>query len=106
MIAETDYPDSSIHSDKTEILDKFFRGAIDGALKNLNSDLIKEVPGHVGKYPSRSIEIDYKKGLAVIKMELILCKSKLISIQTITETKKFSNPSVDKFFDSFELKTN
>jgi len=106
MIAETDYPDSSIHSDKTEMLDKFFRGAIDGALKNLNSDLIKEVPGHVGKYPSRSIEIDYKKGLAVIKMELILCKSKLISIQTITATKKFSNPSVDKFFASFELKTN
>ena len=106
MIAETDYPDSSIHSDKTEILDKYFREAIAGAVKNVNGELIKEVPGHVGKYPSRLIEIDYKKGLAVIKLAFVVCKNKVISIQTITETKKYSNPAIDKFFASFVLKTN
>jgi hypothetical protein len=72
MIAETDYPDSSIHSDKTEILDKYFREAIEGAVKNVNGELIKEVPGHVGKYPSRLIEIDYKKGTCCYKISVYL----------------------------------
>lgn len=106
IVMETDYPETLVHSDKTEILDKFFRDAIDGMVKKLNYKLIKETEGQIGKYPSRTIEIDYKDGLAIMKMKLILFKNKGIIIQTVTETKKYSNSSSDKFFDSFELKTN
>jgi len=104
MIMDTDYPDTIVHSDKTEIIDKFFRDAIDGVVKDLTYKLMTETQGQVGKYPSRTIEIDYKDGLAIMKMKLILYKNKFIIIQTITETKKYSNPSIDKFFDSFVLK--
>lgn len=106
MIMESQYPDSTIHSDKTEIIEKFFRSAIDGAAKNSNCILMNESSGSVGKYPTRTIEMDFRNGLAIIKMEMILFRSKLIIIQTITETKKYSNSSIDGFFNSFVLKAN
>lgn len=103
QIIESKYPDSTIHSDKTEMLANFFRESIDGAVKNVNGKLLKETSGKVDKYPSRIIEIDYGNGLAIIKMQMILKESKMIIIQTITETKMYPNLSSTNFFESFKL---
>ncbi|MBL7735206.1 MAG: hypothetical protein JNL51_07090 [Chitinophagaceae bacterium] len=104
MIMETEYPDSTIHSDKKEILDEFFSASINGAVKNVNGKLIKETRGLTGIYPNRTIEVDYQNGLAVIRMRLILRKSRMIMIQTITNTQNYPNSSATSFVDSFGLK--
>lgn len=103
-LIESDYPDSLINSAKTEVHDIFFRGAIDGAVKNVNGILLNEVSEIVGKYPSRAIEVDYGKGQAIIKMKLVLRENKLIIVQTITETAKYPNASITEFFGSFVVK--
>jgi len=104
LLMETDYPEMEVHSDKTDILEKFFRGSVDGAVVNVKGKLIKETVGKVSQYPSRTIEIDYGNGIAIIKMKMILKESKMIIIQTITETKKYPNKAIDAFFDSFLIK--
>ncbi len=106
MIIESKYPDSSIHSDKLELLDNFFRKAIDGTVRDINAILINETKEQIGKYPARTIEINFSQRHAIIKMKLILVKSKFFIIQTITDSDKYPNPMVNQFFDSFILKIN
>ncbi len=104
MIMETDYPDSTIHSDKEAILEDFFRASIDGAVKNVNGKLLRESEDKVAGYPARTIEVDYQNGVAVIKMTMVLKENKMIIIQTITSTKNYPNNSSLHFFDSFKLR--
>jgi hypothetical protein len=104
MIIESRYPDSTIHSDSTRTLDIVFRGAIDGALNNGAGKLITETPGNIGKYPARTIEVDFQNGRAVLKMVMVLRESKMIILQTFTETAKYPNASLDDFFQSFKIK--
>lgn len=104
MIFETNYLDSIINSAKVDLSDLFFRGAIDGAVKNVHGKLISETSGKGSKYPSRNIEIDYGNGLAIIKSQIILRENKLIMLQTITDTNHYPNQSIKQFFNSLELK--
>lgn len=104
MVMESDYPDSLVQSSNAEVLDKFYRAAIDGAVKNTNGTLLKETKIQIGSYPARTIEIDFNKGMAIIKMTMILKENKFIMIQTITDPKKYPNASSDNFFTSFTLK--
>ena len=104
MVIDSRYPDSSIHSDKKEMLDKFFRGAIDGAVKSSNGKIISEKTGNVGKFPSREIEVDYGNGEAIIKIQMILKGSRMILVQTIANKTLYPNISSDHFYNSFKLK--
>lgn len=104
IVLETKYPDSTIHSDKKEMLDDFFEASINGSIKNVNGKLIKETKGFTDKYPNRTVEIDYQNGLAIIKMTMILRQSKVIIIQTITKTQNYPNSLMNNFLDSFRMK--
>lgn len=104
MTIETRYPDSAMHSDSTDKHEIFFRGAIDGTLRNGIGKLISEVSDSIGKYPSRTVEIDFQNGMAVVRMRMVLRESKMIILQTITSPEKYPNTSMDDFFGSFRLK--
>ncbi|MCC7029456.1 MAG: hypothetical protein IT257_04055 [Chitinophagaceae bacterium] len=100
----TIYPDSVISSNKKETVPKFFRGAIDGAVKNVNGKLLSEKEITIGKYPGREIKVDFNEGQAVISMRCYLVKNVMYILQVITLTPKAGNASIAKFFDSFALK--
>lgn len=104
MLAETTYPDTAINSDKKNLIDKFFRGSIDGAVNNVHGKLLTETIIQLNDYPGRKVRIDFKDGLAVITMCSYLVKNKLYITETMTETKNDFNKSIDKFLNSFSLK--
>ncbi|WP_339812315.1 hypothetical protein [uncultured Imperialibacter sp.] len=103
MTNVTEYPDSLINSDRTDILDKFFRGAIDGAVNNVKGKLLTEEVKNLADYPGREITVDYGQGMAIIRMRLFLINNRAYMLQTITETGKSNNESIHRFMDSFEL---
>jgi hypothetical protein len=103
MTSETSYPDSSIDSDNTKLLGNIFANAIAGAVKNVSGKLLSEKVIALGKYPGREVRIDFQNGLAVIKMRMYLVKHTTFMIETITDTEKQNNKSIDKFMDSFQL---
>jgi len=103
MVNYTEYPDTLINSEKTDVLSDFFRNSIDGAVRNVHGKLLSEKEIKIGEYPGREINIDFKDGMAVIRMRLYLVKNKMYMLQTITETKKDFNKSITRFMDSFEL---
>lgn len=103
-LSEVEYPDSVINSDKKDLIDKFFRGSIDGVVNNVHGKLLSEFIIQFDGYPGREIDIDCKNGLAIIKMRFYLVKNKMYMMQTLTDTKKDFNKSIMKFMDSFRLK--
>lgn len=103
MVNYTEYPDTLISSEKTEILDDFFRNSIDGAVKNVRGELLSEKIIQIGKYPGRDIKIDFRDGMAFIRMKIYLVNNKMYLLQTITQNKRDFNKSITKFMDSFEL---
>ena len=104
VVMESQYPDSTINSNKPETVDIVFKGSIDGVIVNTTKKLISERKGFLGIYPTRTIEIDYQNRLAIIKMTMILRGSKMIIIQTITKPENYPNLSSGTFFNSFTLK--
>jgi len=103
-IIETEYPDSLINSNKKELLDKFFRNSIDGAVQNVNGKLLTETKIQLDGFPGREFRIDFKDGLAVITMRAYLAGHIMYFLQTITPTKKDHNKSIGRFMDSFAFK--
>lgn len=103
MTNETSYPDSAINSDNMKIVDAFFTNAIAGSVKNVSGKLLSEKAISLGKYPGREVRIDYLNGVAIIKMRIYLVRNTTFMIQTITETKKQDNESINKFMNSFQL---
>ncbi|MFY7653033.1 MAG: hypothetical protein ACOVQE_10030 [Chitinophagaceae bacterium] len=104
MIMESDYPDSLINSNKKENLAGFFRGAINGAVRNSNGKLLKETEVMYNNFPGRTIEIDYGNGMAIIKLTMVLRYNKAIMVQTIAETEHSPNKMADAFLNSFIVK--
>lgn len=103
MTNVTEYPDSLVNSEKTELLDGFFRGAIDGAVANVNGKLLTEEIRNLSEFPGREITVDYAEGIAIIRMRLFLVHNWTYMIQTITLADKKDNKSILRFMDSFEL---
>jgi hypothetical protein len=103
MVNCTEYPDSTVNSEKIENIDVFYRGAIDGAVKNVHGKLLSEMKIELDKHEGREIKVDFKDGLAVIRMRMFLVKNRVYMIQTITETSKDFNKSTTRFMDSFRF---
>ena len=103
-IITTEYPDSIINSSNTEVLQNFFRNSIDGAVNNVNGKLISESTIDIDGFPGREIKVNFRDGLAVIKMRMYLVNNKIFTLQTITKTENDLNKSIDKFMNSFKLK--
>ena len=99
----TEYPDSTINSNNTEMLEGYFRKSIDGAVANVNGKLLTEEVKNLGNYPGREITVDYANGMAIIRMRMYLVENVAYMTQTITEAAKDGNASISRFMDSFEL---
>lgn len=103
-VIQTDYPEGAIDVRKEELINKFFRGSIDGAVRNVNGKLLTESTISLDGYPGREVRVDYNNGVAVITMRMYLVKNTMYMLQTITGTAKDHNPSIGKFMNSFALK--
>lgn len=101
----SDYPDSLINSDKVELLDRFFRGSVDGAVNNIKGKLLSEKNIELSGFPGREARIEYANGKSIIKMKLYLVHNRMYILQTITEPGKEDNPNSFRFHDSFKIKS-
>ncbi|MEO8762314.1 MAG: hypothetical protein ABI388_12180 [Bacteroidia bacterium] len=97
------YPDSLIDSDDTDKLGTVYRQAIDGAVANVKGKLLSEKVITIEGFLAREVRVDFQNGTAILKMRLCLVHNKLFVLETITETKKELNKSIDRFMNSFKL---
>jgi hypothetical protein len=103
LVSSTEYPDSLINSERTEILPELFKNTLAGILSNINGKLLSETVIDINGFPGREVKVDFMEGQAIIKIRIFLVKNILFMIETITETGKVPNKSIDRFMDSFKL---
>jgi hypothetical protein len=99
----TEYPPSTVNSDNKDEADSYLKKGIAGAVANLKGKVLSEKDISIGQYPGKEVRIDYMNGVAVITMRMYLVHNKVYALQTITETKKDGNASLNKFMNSFAL---
>ena len=103
MVSYCDYPEFSVHSDSTELLQEFFEETINSATESVGGTLMYSSEITLKGYPGRLWRIDYKDDSASIKTKAYVVGRRFYSIQTVTLREKSLNPSIDKFLDSFKL---
>ena len=105
MVSYCDYPDHSIHSDSTELLNDFFKNTIESSVQSIDGELAYNTSVNLYEYPGRLWRINYNGGKAIIKTKAFLVNQRYYSIQGVTFRTKSLNPSMDRFLDSFKLLT-
>ena len=104
-VSSSEYPKEHIQSHiKHDNLNSFFRNAIDGMVNNVKGKLISESKIKLENFPGREFKIDFKDGLAIIKVRMYLAGNNVYFLQTITKTEKENNKMIEKFMNSFKLK--
>ncbi|HKC68833.1 MAG TPA: hypothetical protein VKG26_11430 [Bacteroidia bacterium] len=103
LASYTEYPKDAVDSDNKEVQKKMLRSGIDGAVNNVQGKLLSEKIITLDGFEGIEARIDFKNGMAIIKMRMYLVHNKMYILETITETSKESNKSVSKFLDSFKL---
>ncbi len=91
-----DFMDSTEESNSV-VLD----GAVDGARKNVNGQLIYSNPITFNGYPARNAKIEISG--AYIYLKCYLVENIIYFCQVICLTKNDKNSDIDKFLNSFEL---
>lgn len=98
-----DYPEGSIHSDSTDLIDEFFDATIDAAKTSVDGELRYATRVNMKGYPGIQWRVDYNDGTAVIKTKAYLVGNRYYSVRTVCLRDKSLNVSTDKFMDSFKV---
>ncbi len=103
MISYCDYPENSIHSDSTGLVEDFFKETLESATFSVEGDLVYSAAITLNDYPGRIWRIHYNQGEASIKSKAFLIKNRFYNVQAITLSDKKLNTQADKFLDSFKV---
>lgn len=103
-LIRSEYPDSIVNSNKTELLDRFFRGAIDGGVGNVNGRLLAEKNITLNGFPGREAKIEFSGGRLIILLHTYLVYNKMYILQTVSVPEKENNANALRFHNSFKLK--
>lgn len=101
MISYCDYPEGSIHSDSTELVNEFLDATVESATKSVNGSLVYSHDIKVKKYPGKLWRVNYGEGKGVIRTKAFIKGNRFYTIQTACNSDKSLNMSSDKFMDSF-----
>ena len=84
-------------------LDKYYRKSVDGMIDKVQGTLIDEHAITIDSLKAIEVRVNFQSGLDVITVREILKGNELYLLETITKTSHDPNPSIQKFFNSFEL---
>ena len=103
MVSYCDYPEQTIHSDSTELIQSFFETTLESSVKSVEGELVYETDVTMDNFPGKHWRVNYNGDKATIKTKAYVVGRRYYSVQAITYKYKSLNPSMDKFLDSFRL---
>ena len=103
MVTYCDYPEYTIHSDSTDLLEDFFDNTLEAAVESVAGKVRYSDVLNYKEFPGRHWRIDYRAGHATLKTRVYLVNNRFYTIQTATERGRSMNKATDEFFKSFQL---
>ncbi len=103
MISYCDYPEGTVHSDSTDLLNEFFDATVETSVSSVRGELFYASDIKIGDYPGKIWRVNYGNNKAAIKTKAYVVGNRYYAIQTVTFREKSLNSSIDKFLDSFKI---
>lgn len=102
-VSYCDYPDGTVHSDSTELLEEFFEETIRESAFSVDGEVRYVETIDYNTLPGRFWRVDYLDGQVVIKSRAYLVANRFYVIQVVMLKDKSANPDALKFLDGFKL---
>lgn len=99
----SDYANNSLNFDNSEELNDFFKASIEGSVKSVAGELVYEEIINFNGYPGRDYRVLLRNGTVALRTKMIVVKSRVYMITTITDTRNDFKTAITRFMDSFEL---
>ncbi len=103
MVTYCDYPEYTIHSDSTALIEDFFTNTVEAAVESVAGKLRYSDALNYKEFPGRHWRVDYRAGHATLKSRAFLVNNRFYTVQTATERGRSMNKATDDFFDSFAI---
>lgn len=103
MVSYCDYPEGSVHSDSTELVQQLFTETIKEAAFSIAGKVMYQDDIKFMGYPGKLWRIDYGRGKYTIKTRAYFVGNRFYTIQTVMSRMMSLNPLSDRFLDSFRL---
>jgi len=96
-----DYPPEMIAAGDTQ---QMLDGARDGAVSNVNGELLEEKELTLSGHPGREFKVKVEDEGIIVRARIYLVNERLYVIQALSKERLASSEDIDKFLNSFELK--
>jgi hypothetical protein len=105
MLNYTDYPETVVNADDMDeaAMKEFFTNSINGAVNNMDGELKAKKEIEVLGKPGREVTISYLNGDAIMRMQIILVKNRMYTLQTVSLAANDDNEAQKRFFNSLEF---
>lgn len=100
-VIRSDYPEGQFEDVDDKYNNTVLDGAVNGAVTNVNGELVFDNKITFNGYPARSIKIDITDGYIYINAYLV--KNSMFITQVICYKSKDNNKEIERFFKTFEL---
>lgn len=104
LLMYSDYPEKVINSNKKKnVVDTFFKNAIDGAINNIHGKILSIEKSPVGKYPGRFVKASFGEGKAFTNVHFYLVGNRFYMLEVGYQKGQLNPISEKRFFGSFKL---
>lgn len=103
ILSFVDYPEGSMHSDSTELLEEFMGIAVKESIFQMRGEIIYESDEEYFKYPAKVWRINYKNGRATIRNKSIMIDNRFYMLQVMSSTNVKANEVAQNYLESFRL---
>lgn len=102
VIMYYDFPEESIHSDSSEVVQDFFKETIESAVASTSGTLIYESEVSLHGFKGKQWRINYSENQGMIKTQAFLVENRYYSLSVMSPTEGGAL-DINKFFNSFRL---
>lgn len=102
VIMYYDFPDKSMHSDSTEVVQDFFKETIESAIVSTGGTLIYDSEVSLHGFKGKQWRINYSDNQGMIKTQAFLVENRYYSLSVMSPTEG-GTLDINKFFNSFRL---
>ncbi len=103
ILSYIDYPEGSMHSDSTELIEEFFSIAVKESIFQMRGEMIYESDEEFFKFPTKVWRINYKNGRATIRNKSIMINNRFYMLQVMSSTNVKANEVAQNYLESFRL---
>ncbi len=97
-----EYPEGTIHSDSTDLLDEFYQETIWAAMEQFQGVLVYDNEISLKGFPGRLYRIDYNDEKLTLKVHCFVVRNRYYSVQVI-HNKGVKSNAVERFFNAFDI---